>query len=167
MHGTLTTIAILSRRRALWRGLAIAFLIVLATATHWPKLRIDGPIHRTDIWIHVAAFGVLGGLITLCAWFGPVTSRRNLAWAWVVGVVYAAIDETTQAIPILGRTAAWDDFFADVTGVTLGVLGSAACIRFLTSRAPGDPRANHPLPPRVATEPQTSPENAGVEAGRS
>jgi VanZ family protein len=41
-------------------------------------------------------------------------------------VLYAAFDEGTQAIPILGRTAAWDDYLFNVMGVSLGTAVCAA-----------------------------------------
>lgn len=116
-------------------GLAMC-VVVLATATHWPRLRIEGPIARPDLWIHLAAFGVLGVAIAMAALFGPIGSRRNLLWTWVVGVAYAAVDEATQAIPILGRTAAWDDFAADVAGVTIGVVGVALACRVRRTGTP-------------------------------
>lgn len=121
-------------------GLALAVL-VLATATHWPRLRIEGPIARPDLWIHLIAFGVLGVVLTLAALFGPITARRNLALSWVVGVLYAAIDEATQAIPILGRTAAWDDLAADAAGVTIGVALVGVAGRWWRARAGAGPLA--------------------------
>ncbi len=97
------------------------YIPVLFTGTHWPKLQIEGPVERPDLIVHLAAFGLWSTLCALCAWWGPVASRRNLLITWIVGVSYAAIDEGLQAIPALQRTCAWDDYAANVGGITLGV----------------------------------------------
>lgn len=124
-----------------WPILLIVYICVLATATHWPQLKIDGPVPRSDLYIHILAFGTLGGLVTLSAFFGPPPSRRNAVCSWLAAMAYAAIDETTQAIPGLGRTAALDDFLANTVGITLGVVAAVLVIKLVlpTGHTPSTP----------------------------
>ena len=142
------------------------FVAILATATHWPKLRIEGPVPRTDLWLHLGAFGTLGVLVAAAGLVGAVGSRKNLIASWGLALAYAALDESTQAIPGLGRTAGLDDFAANATGVTLGVLAVGAAMALARSRG-WDP---HPMlaPDRADTGASPSPERppiAGQSAG--
>ncbi len=107
-----------------------AFAIVLFIATHWPQLRIVGPVPRTDLWLHLGAFGAWTILCGWCAWWTPWHAKRTLAAVWLVGVLYAALDEGLQLIPAIGRFASWQDYAANVAGVTLGTLVLAAIGRF-------------------------------------
>ncbi|GJQ29167.1 MAG: hypothetical protein HBSAPP03_10510 [Phycisphaerae bacterium] len=115
----------MSRGRAGWRWAFAIYALILFTATHWPRLRIEGPMPRPDLWLHVGAFGAWAALCGACAWWGAWSAWRNLAVTWLVGVLYAALDEGLQLIPALGRFAAWDDYAANVVGVTLGVVAIA------------------------------------------
>ena len=64
---------------------------------------------------------------------------------------YAALDELTQAIPGLGRTAGLDDFAADVLGVTLGVAAGAVVLRVSVGRGfPTRGNAGEQAPPTEA-----------------
>lgn len=133
----------------IWPIILVVYVCTLATATHWPKLRIEGPVPRSDLYLHLIAFGTLGGLVTLSALFAPHASRRNLVQSWLAALLYAAVDESTQAIPGLGRTSAWDDYLANATGITLGV-ATAAILLKLTA-----PQAVPATPPIPAPTPQT------------
>ncbi len=96
-----------------------AYAVLLFTATHYPNLQVPGPVPRTDLFVHVGAFGCWMLAASWCAWFGPATSMRNVVRTWFIAVVYAGFDEGLQAIPALHRTCAWDDFGANVLGITL------------------------------------------------
>ena len=72
-------------------------------------------LHNFDKAEHLIAFGVMMG------WFGQLALERrlraNLALAFMAlggGI------EIAQGLMALGRTAEWNDFFADVLGVWLG-----------------------------------------------
>lgn len=108
--------------RAWRRGAFWLYAIALFTATHWPNLRIEGPIKRPDLIIHLAAFGLWTALLIAFAAFGPALSARNILACVGIAALYAAFDESTQAIPFLNRTAAWDDYAANLGGV------AAACL---------------------------------------
>ena len=113
--------------RALARVAFVTYALVLVTATHWPQLRIEGgPVPRPDLFIHVTAFGLWTCLLIATQLLGPWRSKPAIAKAVVVGLIYAAVDEGTQAIPALGRTVALDDYGANALGVTLA--GVAAMI---------------------------------------
>lgn len=94
----------------------------LFTATHWPKVDIQGPLPRTDLWLHVGAFGAWTLLAIACGFFGPALSARNLLGCAVMGAAYAGVDEGLQALPFVQRTCAWDDFAADCLGVLLAII---------------------------------------------
>ena len=116
-------------------GLYAGFMFMM---THWPRLTIPLP-GRPDLLVHATIFGIWTGLLIACGRFGPPLSARNIGWAFVVGVVYAGIDEALQAIPFLKRTAAWDDWACDVAGVAL-----ACAVAFGISWAFDRPSASAP-----------------------
>lgn len=102
------------------------YALVLFAATHWPNLRIESDvIERPDLLIHLGAFGLWAFLLHLTRLTGDPRSARTALKTAGIGALYAAVDELTQAIPILGRTAVWDDYLANLAGVALGA--TAAC----------------------------------------
>jgi len=103
------------------RPIFAGYAILLFTGTHWPNLQIKGPVERSDLWVHLGAFGAWTVLAAVCGFFGPVFSARNLTLTWLLAVGYACIDEGLQAIPALGRTCAWDDLACNVLGISLAI----------------------------------------------
>jgi len=99
----------------------VGYAMALFVATHWPALKIEGT-GRPDLWIHLGAFGLWTLFLINARFFGPSISVRSILIAGGIGVVYAAIDESLQAIPWVRRHAAVDDFVADCGGVFLGCL---------------------------------------------
>lgn len=129
----------------------ILYTLALCLGTHWPRLTIDiGDFHRPDLALHLAAFG--GFTILLIAsnllgdWLRPLTALR----AFVVAAVFAAINESTQAIPALGRTAALDDYLANLLGITLATSAVLATTipfgRKLTVALSREPASGTPPP---------------------
>lgn len=108
-----------TRLRPLARAAFLAYAIVLFTLTHWPNLTIEGPVPRTDLWIHIGAFGLWTTLLITCGFFGAWRSPRNIVVAWLVAVLYATFDETTQGLPGIRRHVALDDWVGNVLGITL------------------------------------------------
>jgi len=104
-----------------FRGAFFLYAVVLFIATHWPALRIEGS-GRPDLVVHIGAFGVWTGALILAGFWGPRLSARNVIISGAVAVMYAAFDEGTQAIPWIRRTAAWDDYLANVSGIALACL---------------------------------------------
>jgi len=110
----------------------VLYAIALSTLTHWPRLRVENAdIPRLDLLAHLGAYGLLGFITGLAAPFGPVTRARPAALTLAALLLYAAIDESTQAIPGLGRFAGFDDYAANALGLTLG-LAAAALARHAT-----------------------------------
>lgn len=104
-----------------WRIAFWCFAAVLFTMTHWPKLRVPGPT-GTDLVAHMVSFGTWTMLFGLAAWIPARFSPKSIGLGFLVGVVYAAIDEGLQAVPILGRTCSWSDYGANVLGVSAATI---------------------------------------------
>lgn len=100
------------RVRRPWRIAFIIYTLLLFTATHWPNLEIgteDRP--AADKLIHLYAFGGFAFLLWRTGW---IRSRWVLL---IVGLAYTVFDETTQALPMLGREFSRLDVFASMLGV--------------------------------------------------
>lgn len=117
------------RRLAFWLYAPLLFL-----GTHWPALKLPEGPRRPDLWVHMTIFGLWAGLLIAAGYFGKPLSTRNIAVVALVGVAYAAIDESTQAIPALKRTAAWDDYAFNCLGILMACSIALAIAR-VRSRA--------------------------------
>ena len=104
------------------------FAVLLFAGTHWPQLRIEGPIPRPDLVVHLVVFGLWALLLCISGIFGEPGQFATSARCFGVGLVYAAFDESTQMIPALGRFAAMDDYLFNVIGLMLGA-GLAMLVR--------------------------------------
>lgn len=105
-----------------WRVLLGVYAGALATGTHWPRLDLGDPERQPDKIMHFVAFGVLAALL----W-----QARIVATPWrllALGVVWCAIDETTQGIPGLGRSVSIHDFVASALGVVVATAVVAATL---------------------------------------
>jgi len=91
------------------------------TMTHWPNLKVPGPVPRTDLWVHLMAFGGWTAFLCLAGFFGPRLGPRNLGLCWLIGLANALLDEGLQGIPIVQRHCAWDDATANMIGATAAV----------------------------------------------
>lgn len=107
------------------------YAAALFVATHWPKLTLPAS-GRPDIYVHALVFAVWTGLLISAGFFGPALSARNIVSAWAIAAVWSGIDEALQAVPFIRRNAAWDDWAANLAGVTLA--GAAALIVARLSR---------------------------------
>jgi hypothetical protein len=127
--------------RILFRLTFWVYAIGVFALTHWPELRVESSLlPRVDIHIHMTVFGTWAALLLLSGylaedardpqaesrglrgWLKVVLTPRAILLTVLVGVVYAGFDESTQAIPMLGRTAAWDDYAADCGGIVVAAL---------------------------------------------
>jgi putative peptidoglycan lipid II flippase len=151
------------------------FLALNLVALLWPRLRVEGPVPRPDLWIHLLGFG----LIALVAWwsrvFGPTDRWPTIARVLIFGVAFGALTEALQLIPALGRTGALDDWAADCAGVILGLIVPALLTALASRRDPGaaretlspstpdpgTPAPNHPGPTTSPTGPTTEPDALG------
>jgi VanZ family protein len=128
------------RRIAFW-----LYVPALFTATHWPNLKLPAT-GRPDLYVHVSVFGTWTALLIATGYFGPPLSKRNIGICWLIAAAYSAMDEGLQAIPFVHRHAGFDDWGANMLGVS-----AAALIALLIARRsprgtfdPGTPRT--PMP---------------------
>lgn len=108
-------------RSDLWRRLFFVYVLVLTVALLWPNLTVPEVIPRPDLVIHGLTFGLFS--LLLCLW-NPAGSRQRLRIALLAlaaGAAYGGATELLQSIPILKRSAAWDDWGADCFGVLCGL----------------------------------------------
>ena len=105
----------------LWTRLAfIVVAITLTTLTHWPNLKVDAGIPRTDLWAHAIAYSTWTFCLIATGWLGKRGSWKSVGLGMPVALLYAGIDEATQGIPGLGRVVTWEDFAANSVGVWIG-----------------------------------------------
>ena len=102
------------------------YVLLVYFLTHAPGVRIEGPIPRPDLIVHMTVFGLWTALCIACGFFGRMWSARNIVFSGMVALAYSAFDEGTQVIPALNRVAAWDDWFANAAGV--GAVSVAALV---------------------------------------
>ena len=95
----------------LWRIAFIAYLVLLTTATHWPRLALGPEVPVNDKEIHIAVFATFTFLLWRTRWIA------NLGLVALVALLWAGLDESSQAIPAVHRTACWPDYFANAAGV--------------------------------------------------
>lgn len=110
-----------SNRFKTWAlALLVVYWLALFAGTHVPRAPHELlPKNVSDKLLHLTAYGGLAFLICL-NW----SLRRTLAWRHGVIVLallagFGALDEVTQ-IPV-GRDCDILDWYADITGATLGV----------------------------------------------
>lgn len=119
-----------------WATVAFpAYALVLATLTHWPRLRIEAPIERPDIIVHAAAFGLWTALLIATGWLGRPLGAKSVFLATIAGACVATVDEASQALPGLGRTVDRTDLWANLLGV--GLVSAGAGIWSLANRLRG------------------------------
>lgn len=108
-----------------WRIAFTLYAAAIFTLTHTPGVQVGGKV-RVDLLAHLTVFGLWAVLLAVCAFFGPPLSWRNIRVVWPLAAVYAAIDESLQAIPFIRRNAALDDWLANVAGISIACLAMLA-----------------------------------------
>lgn len=99
----------------------VIYTIALLTATHWPGLAVPGPFSRTDLVIHVGAFGLWTLLLGMTGWVrSKCCVRRSALLVGLIGIAFGCFDELTQ--PMFDRVFDWLDLAADMTGAILASL---------------------------------------------
>lgn len=130
-------------KRGAFRIAFAVYAAALFIGTHIPDLQIRvGHIERPDLFIHMVAFGGWFCLLLISEYLGPWRSPRSVAMCAAIAVACAGIDEYSQSLPVLNRTAAWDDFAANVSGIVLAAGITLLLGRFLPARQP--PTASAP-----------------------
>lgn len=103
-----------------------AYAMLLFTMTHWPALTFQGPVARSDLYVHFGAFGLWAFLLGCTGLLGRIDHWRTWRATLAMGLGYAAFDESLQVVPWLRRWAAFDDLMANFGGILLGTLALAA-----------------------------------------
>lgn len=98
-------------------GLAafVVYTVALVLSTHWPGVKITGPVPRPDLFVHLGAFSLWTVLLGLSGLIGRCPKRLVL-WA----VVFLIADESTQ--PFFDRQFDWLDMLANFGGVMIGLV---------------------------------------------
>ncbi|MBX3404733.1 MAG: hypothetical protein KF699_15080 [Phycisphaeraceae bacterium] len=124
------------RRLAFW-----AYTAALLYGTHGPRRDVDVPgIDRPDLVVHLFAFGGWFVLLLATEYIGPWRAGRSLVLCALIGAAFAAVNESTQALPVFARTAAWDDYLANLGGIAAGMLLAWAAARVWPARPRADGR---------------------------
>jgi hypothetical protein len=113
------------RQSFIWQIALGLYWLALFVMTHIPSEMATLPGASTDKLVHVAAFALLGMLLAT-AWqlsAGPI-GLRHLACAWLLLVLYGAIDEWTQTL--VDRQASLYDLLGDALGALIGLAMFAA-----------------------------------------
>lgn len=125
--------------RPLARAAFFVYAPALTIATHWPGVEIQGPVQRTDLWIHVAAFFAATILLYASRVLGALEQWRTVALSIIIALAWAALDEWTQQF--FGRTTAPDDFAANAAGVWIASASAGAWCAARNRPDHGAPRA--------------------------
>ncbi|HEX2474078.1 MAG TPA: VanZ family protein [Lacipirellulaceae bacterium] len=110
----------LVKQSIIWQIALGLYWLGLFVVTHIPSEMAALPGASTDKLVHVAAFALLAMLLAT-AWelsAGPIWFR-HLACAWLLLVLYGAIDEWTQTL--VGRQASLYDWLGDAIGALIGL----------------------------------------------
>jgi VanZ family protein len=102
----------------------VVYALALLVATHWPRLEVQGPVPRSDLWVHMVAFALWGALLHATGWLGKAGTMPATLRALVVTLVYATLDEASQAIPLFGRVFDVSDLVANAGGALIGSAGA-------------------------------------------
>jgi VanZ family protein len=117
----------------IWQVALALYWLVLFVTTHIPSELAALPGASTDKFVHVTAFALLA-LLLATAWQLSVgqLGLRQMTLAWIVLVLYGALDEWTQSF--VGRQASLWDFVGDAVGALIGLALFAAMRRLFVGR---------------------------------
>ena len=125
----------------IWTLTAI-YWVFLCVMTHLPPDKVP----KTDVsdkTEHVAAYGLLAGMLHLCLWPRRWSILKTAIIVMCIIMAFAALDEITQ--PIVGRTCDIYDWTADTTGAAVAIVVMTLAYSFLPASprvpiaAPSDP----------------------------
>jgi VanZ family protein len=107
-----------ARRTAGW--ITLAYALLLFVATHIPSSQIPTDLAQADKFAHVGAYAGLGFFTALwVALNRPLTARLVLALILTIAL-YGVVDEWLQQF--FDRTPDREDWLADISGATFGIL---------------------------------------------
>lgn len=95
--------------------LSLVLVAALMPELNWFSRAEIRTIMRADKWLHFASF------IFLTAWYTGQYARRDY-WRLALGLaLFGGLIEICQAMTVY-RHADWEDFFADLGGIAVGLL---------------------------------------------
>lgn len=120
----------------LWGYAFWLYFTVLSVLLLWPNLELPQVVERPDLWAHGGTFGLF--TLLLCMWnpFRLQGPGPTGLLGMVGGIVYGGATELLQMIPIVKRTAGWDDWAADSFGTVCGLLAFIMVHRLIARYAP-------------------------------
>ena len=98
-------------RLAFWLACGVAL-----TRALWPDPFTEPVIGSWDKLVHASAFYVLA-VLAMAAY-----PRVPMLWIVLALAAFGGLIEILQAIPVLNRDAAWDDWAADWVGIGLAMI---------------------------------------------
>jgi VanZ family protein len=128
----------------IWQIALTLYWLALFVTTHIPSRLATFPGASTDKLVHLSAFAMLA-LLLATAWqlsMGQFGLRHAIV-AWIVLVLYGALDEWTQTF--VGRQASLYDLLGDAIGALIGLAFFSMVRRLLggkLQRAPGSESPN-------------------------
>jgi hypothetical protein len=126
--------------------ITVGYVTVLVFFTHWPRLPEVGagptglPLDKV---VHFSLYAILAFLLGISNKAGAAGTRIPVRWLLVAILVFAALDEYTQAYT--GRTPDLLDWAADAAGAACGMKAADFCRRFLVPVVVGVP--SRPMAP--------------------
>ena len=119
----------------------VAYWGILFILTHIPPAQAP-EIGSADKLLHLAAYMLLAFLVGSSLLATRHWNRLSISAGMILLVFYAGFDELTQML--VGRTASWKDWNADLIGIMLGTAVCAAAIHLF--------RQNHLMQPLLQQE---------------
>ena len=104
------------------RLVTACYWVAMCVGTHLPVPPDVVPTSVSDTWLHLGAYFGLGVVFVGSVAANRRVGRRDVIRLWILATCYGALDELTQMIPVLHRTAEWKDLGADMVGSGVGVL---------------------------------------------
>ena len=121
------------KSRAIW-AITIVYWLMLFAATHAPAQRLPN-VPLSDKTEHLLSYGLLATLLFLAIGQSkPHWPQRGMI-VLAIGMMYGAIDEWLQALPIVNRDCDRLDWFADTTGLAIAAIVLTAIQWQLEARA--------------------------------
>ena len=119
------------------RLVTVVYWVAMCVGTHVPNPPDVVPSHVSDTWLHLGAYlGLAVLLVGSLAAVRPV-SRRDAIRVWLVAICYGALDELTQMIPVLHRSAEWKDLGADAAGAAVGAAAGLVLVKWIRAVCDG------------------------------
>jgi VanZ family protein len=114
----------------------VGYTLVLVFATHYPNPQaLVGRNPPSDKILHLAAYGVLGFLVTATLGAAGRSSARTLLTTGAALAVFGVLDEATQPLPWFRRHADPLDWVFDCAGIAGGIVAGATILAVVRSLA--------------------------------